>query len=57
MKIKNLVLFKRMHSNGVPINMFLIAGWHWKNSITWRWALTYENFKFRFKTQENIWKK
>ncbi len=36
-----LTLFKRMHSNGTPINSFTVVAWHNPKSLTWRWAVTY----------------
>lgn len=39
MKIKALTLFAPMHSNGEPIPGRVLAAWHWKKSITWRWSL------------------
>jgi hypothetical protein len=36
-----LTFFKRMHSNGTPINSFIVASWHNPNSITWRWSISY----------------
>lgn len=40
-----LTIFKRMHSNGTPINSFVVAAWHWKWSLTWRWSITYSRRK------------
>jgi hypothetical protein len=31
--------FERRHTNGTPINSWLLAAWHWRWSITWRWLL------------------
>lgn len=41
MKIGGLTLFKRMHSNGTPIDSVVLAGWHNPKSLTWRWSLTW----------------
>jgi hypothetical protein len=35
-----LKLFKRVHGNGVvEPDHYMIAAWHSRRSITWRWAL------------------
>lgn len=39
--MKGLTLFKRMHSNGKPINSWIVASWHNPRSITWRWSISY----------------
>jgi len=41
MKIGPFTLFQRMHSNGTPCNSYNIAALHWRDSITWRWNLTW----------------
>lgn len=41
MRIGALCLFKRQHCNGKPSNSWIIASWHWKWSLTWRWVITY----------------
>lgn len=41
MKIGNLTLFERMHANGTPSSTVLLAAWHWKWSVTWRWHLSW----------------
>ena len=38
MKLGPLTLFCRMHSNGEPIDSYLVAAWHWPWSLTWRWV-------------------
>jgi len=43
--IKGLTLFKRMHSNGAPINSFVLMSWHNPLSITWRVRLAYSRVK------------
>jgi len=40
-KIGPLSMFARCHSNGELIRATMIAGWHWENSITWSWVLSY----------------
>lgn len=47
MRVGPLTLFKRMHSNGTPINTWIIAAWHWPWSITWRWGLDFDPFGHR----------
>ena len=44
MYIKGLTLFKQMHSNGTPIDSWVIASWHNPKSLTWRWTLNYTRF-------------
>ena len=41
MKIGPLKLFERMHCNGQPSKTILIASWHWKWSITWRFHISW----------------
>jgi hypothetical protein len=36
-----LTFFKRMHSNGTPVDSFTVASWHNPKSLTWRWGITY----------------
>jgi hypothetical protein len=44
MKFKGLCLFKQMHSNGTPIDSWVIASWHNPESLTWRWTFNYAKF-------------
>lgn len=40
-----LSFFKRMHSNGTPIDSYTIASFHHPQSITWRWGIWYSKRK------------
>ena len=33
-----------MHSNGTPIDSYVIISWHNPKSLTWRWSLSYEKY-------------
>ena len=39
MNIGPLSLLQRGHSNGEPARHWVVAAWHWRWSITWRWLL------------------
>lgn len=41
MKIGALTLFQQMHCNGAPAKTILLAAWHRKQSLTWRWHLSW----------------
>lgn len=41
MKIGPLTLFSPMHSNHDPIPGRVLAAWHWRDSITWRWGINW----------------
>lgn len=61
-KIGALGLFSPVHSNGRNTGDLMIAGWHWKKSVTWRWTLWLcrpqagRGWRLYFKTQENMFK-
>lgn len=38
-RIGALRLFSRVHCNGKATGDWMVAGWHWPSSITWRWSL------------------
>lgn len=38
MKIGAFHFFERCHSNGTPIDSWVLAAWHWPWSVTWRWT-------------------
>ncbi|SDJ38885.1 hypothetical protein [Pseudomonas abietaniphila] len=42
MKIGPLNLFNRMRGNGGSRSGVMVASLHWRNSITWRWALHWQ---------------
>ncbi len=39
-----LRVFQRQHSNGTPCNSFVLASWHWKWSLTWRWVFVWSQW-------------
>ena len=43
--MNGLTLFKRMHSNGTPIDSWVLLSWHHPKSLTWRFGLTYSGVK------------
>jgi hypothetical protein len=45
MKIGALTILSRMHCNGTPTDGWLLAGWHPRASITWRWGLDWSPYK------------
>lgn len=44
--MKQLIVLQRMHCNGVPGRTWLIAAWHWKWSLTWRWMFCWSPVVF-----------
>ena len=62
---KQLALFKRGTCGTDKAGHYVIAAWHWKDSITWRWLLWWHPFHnynlrtrlmgtFFFATQKNM---
>lgn len=61
MQIGPLTIMKRGFSNAGPSQGWVIAAWHWRRSITWRWVLWwFPSWKFWegfiFSVQENMWR-
>jgi len=44
MTLGNLMLFQQSHCNGEPSGSWVLLAWHWKNSITWRWVLSWTHW-------------
>lgn len=60
MKIGNLDILTRCWSQqktGIRFTgTWVVLAWHWKKSVTWRWALYYKfPFHIELKTQKNQW--
>jgi len=45
MTIGPLKFLARMHCNGEPLKDWLIASWHPRASLTWRWTLQWSPYR------------
>ena len=39
--MSSLSFFRRQHSNGKPVDSWILASYHHPDSITWRWHIGY----------------
>jgi hypothetical protein len=39
MKFGPLTIIERGHCGGEPARHWVVAAWHWRWSITWRWLI------------------